>query len=124
MKKSSYKYQIEQELLNRDWEIAEIGSNEEWWDDEHWKVNLRFDSNISFFLCFIVDPQFEKPRTKGQGVIEILASTEFPNNWNDNSNSIGSISMTKRKFNLKLREFIESLESFKREKTSANKGYN
>ena len=122
MKKSGYKYQIEHELLNRDWEIIEVGSNGDWWDDEHWKIQLRFDSNVSFFLCFIVDPHYDQPREKGQGIYEVLASTEFPSNWNDNANSIGSISMTKRKFEIKLKEFLELIDNFKKEKT-ANMGW-
>lgn len=120
MKKSGYKYQIEQELLKRDWEIVEIGSNETWWDDEHWKVQYRFDPGLVFYLCFIVEPQFDQPRKKGQGIHEIMASTEFPVNWNDLENIIGSISLTKRKFNVKLQEFLSNLDEFRRSGT-ANK---
>lgn len=118
MKKSGYKYQIEQELLKRDWEIVEIASNESWWDDEHWKMQYKFDQSLTFYLCFIVDPQFGQPRGKGQGIHEIMASTEFPVNWNDQENVIGSISLTKRKFNVKLKEFLNDLDEFKRSKSS------
>lgn len=120
LKKSGYKYQIEQELLGQNWEIIEVGSSEEWWDDEHWKIQLKFDSNVSFFLCFIVDPQFDRPRKKGQGIYTILASTEFPVNWNDNNHGIGSISMAKGKFDTKLTEFMANLDHFKRRKAVAN----
>jgi hypothetical protein len=120
LKRSGYKYQIEKELLNRDWEIVEVGSNEDWWDDEHWKVQLRFDPNLCFVLCFIVDPQYDQPRIKGQGIYEILASTKFPDSWNDRENSIGSISMTKRKFDTKLKEFMGNLDDFKKGKTATN----
>lgn len=33
--KSGYKYQIEQELNKKNWEIVLIDTSEEWWDDEH-----------------------------------------------------------------------------------------
>ena len=112
-KKSGYKYQIEQALLKHNWEIEAIGANEAWWDDEHWKVMHGHDTTLTFFVCFIVDPMFEGQRKPGQGIYEIKASTAFPTNWNDNSNEIASISMTKRKFALKLQEFIEKLEKRK-----------
>lgn len=116
MKRSDYKYQIEQELLSRDWEIIEIGSNQHWWDDEHWRIQLKYNPRISFFLCFIVDPQFNQPRKKGQGIYQVLASTEFPNNWNDDNTKISTINMTKRKFSIKIEEFTKDLENFKKEK--------
>ena len=120
-KKSGYKYQIEQKLLKNKWEIRNIGSNEDWWDDEHWRVNCKYESKIHFYLCFVVDPMFEGVRKSGQGIYEIKASTEFPGNWNDDSNRITSIAMTKRKFDIKLEEFIKDLEKYKKEKTTANK---
>ncbi|AWX46184.1 hypothetical protein HME9304_03216 [Flagellimonas maritima] len=123
MKRSGYKYQIEQKLLNEDWEIKTMDSNFEWWDDEHWKMEYKYDSKLSFFLCFIVDPMFEKPRKKGQGIHEVKASTEFPKNWNDNEHTIASISMTKRKFEIKLAEFMNDIIEFKKEKTTANNSY-
>ena len=114
MKKSGYKYQIEQELDKKNWEIVRIDESREWWDDEHWKVQFKYDQSIFFYVCFIVDPQFEGQRKKGQGIYEIKASTEFPDNWNDDSSKIASISMTKRKFEIKLKEFIEDLEKHKK----------
>ena len=123
MKKSGYKYQIELEIKKHDWEIGSIDTSGEWWDDENWKVEYKYDTQVFFYLNFIVDPQFEKSRKKGQGIYEIKASSEFPTNWNDDSNKISSISMTKRKFELKLGEFIDELERYKKEKTTDNKTY-
>lgn len=116
-KKSGYKYQIEQELIKRLWDIEAINSNNEWWDDEHWKVSLRNDTNISFYICFIVDPLFEGNRNSGQGIYEIRASSEFPANWDDISDRISSIDMSKGKFDVKLNGLIEGLEKFKKERT-------
>lgn len=121
MKESGYKFQIEQELIKHNWGISSIDISSEWWDDESWKVEYNYDKLIVFYLSFIVDPQFENPRKKGQGIYEIKASSEFPTNWNDDSNRISSISMTKRKFELKLKEFIDDLEKYK--KTTAKKTY-
>ncbi|TPN81372.1 hypothetical protein [Aquimarina algicola] len=121
MKKTGYKYQIEQRLKKDNWQISSIDSNYEWWDDEHWKLELKHNPEISFYLCFIVDPMFEGTRKKGQGIYEIKASTKFPANWNDNSNKISSISMTKRNFEIKLEEFIQNLKEYKKVKTKHKK---
>lgn len=118
--KSGYKYQIEQELNKKNWEIVLIDTSEEWWDDEHWKVQFKFDPNICFYICFIVDPQFDVQRKKGQGIYEVKASTEFPKKWYDDSSEFASISMTKRKFEIKLKEFVDDLEKYKRGITGGN----
>lgn len=112
MKKTGYKHQIEQELLNQDFEIIEIGSSKYWWDIEHWKIQLKYNPEISFYICFIVDPLIEKSKEIGR----ILAKTEFPNNWNDYENEIASIEMSKMKFDLKLNAFIDMIEDFKKAK--------
>ena len=120
MKRSGYKYQIEQKLIKNKWEIKTIGSNEDWWDDEHWRVDYKYESKIHFYLCFIVDPMFEGERKSEEGVYEIKASTEFPSNWNDDSNQIASISITKRKFKIKMEKFIKDLEEYKKKKLLTN----
>ena len=114
MKKSGYKYQIEQALLKENWEIKTIDSTSLWWDDEHWKVQDQYNSNVSFYLCFVVDPMFEGKREKGQGIYEVKAFTSFPEHWNDDRTKIASISMTKRKFNEKLSLFLEDLKQFQK----------
>jgi len=113
MKKSGYKYQIEQALLREDWEIKTIYSTSAWWVDEYWQVQDVHNPEVSFYLCFIVDPMFEGKREKDQGIHEVKASTSFPENWNDDRTQIASISMTKRKFEEKLNLFLEDLKRFK-----------
>lgn len=120
MKQTGFKFQIEQELSKKNWEIAKIDSNTEWWDDENWLMRFKFDRNVSFYVCFIVDPQFEKHGKNGQGIWEVKATKEFPRNWNDNESTITSISMSTRKFEIKLKEFIADLEKFKKGKTPTN----
>lgn len=116
MKKTGYKYRIEQELLKEKWEIKTIGSDFEWWDNEHWKLEYQYDSSLSFFLCFIIDPQLDNQKRKEQGIYEIKASAKFPKNWNDNEHLIASISLSKRKFEEKLQQFIRDISLYKMEK--------
>jgi hypothetical protein len=113
MKKSGFKYQIEQELKKQDWEIVQINSTESWWDDEHWKIQQKNSPDKSFYLCFIADPMFEGNGKKGQRIYEIKFTAKFPENWNDSTHTIASIQMSKGKFDQKLIEFINKLSQFK-----------
>lgn len=113
MKRIGFKYQIEQELKKQDWEIIQINSTENWWDDEHWKIQQKHNPDKYFYLCFIVDPMFEGNRKKGQAIYEIKATTKFPENWNIDTYTIASIQMSKGKFDQKLNEFTNKLSQFK-----------
>ncbi len=118
-----YKYQIEQELIKHKWEIVTIGENEEWWDDEHWKVAFKYDASIYFYLCFVVDPMIGGcgvNRKKGQGTYGIKASKEFPEDWPEYVNDIASFYLSSRKFNVRLKEFMVRIEKYKR-KVAASK---
>lgn len=115
MVKSNYKDKIKKELEASNWFVSESEINQAWWNDESWKVTYKYEPKMCFIICFIVDPQFEETRKKGQGIYKVLATTVIPENWNDNSNEISSICMTKRKFDLKLNEFLKDLNKFKKQ---------
>lgn len=109
----NYKDDIEVALKKIDFEIVKIGHNKYWWDDEHWKVVFKYDRNSFFFITFVVDPEFKKPRKKGDQIYEVKASRMFPTDWNDNSTTIASIQMSTRKFNIKLKKFSTDINKFK-----------
>ncbi len=105
---------MEQKLLANHWEIISINTSEEWWDDEHWTIkSIKHPVNPEIVLVFKVDPQFAGVREKGQGIWEIDALTKFPDDWTDKTNSIATLNMTKRKFSIKLEEFITSLQDYR-----------
>ena len=111
---STYKKQIERKLIENNWEIVEIDTSNEWWDDEHWKVNsIKKAIDIQIVIIFKVNPHFEGNRKKGQGIWEIDALTEFPLDWTDKVNMIVSLDMTKGKFDLKLEEFVLGLNTYR-----------
>lgn len=118
MKSSGIKYQIEQKLLEKNWEIIKIEKNFDWWDDENWLIQFKYDNNITLYICFIIDPQFESTRGKGEQLWEVKASTEFPKDWNDNQSTITSLYLSSRKFENRLNDFIAELEKFKKAKTT------
>lgn len=111
---ASYKKQIEDSLSKHNWEIIEIGSNLKWWDDEHWKIKYRYDnSSPYYFICFLVDPQFEPDGKNSQSVWEVQVTRSFPDSFSGSKNPIASICMNKGNFGTKLEKFIIDLERYR-----------
>ncbi len=112
--KHSLKYQIEKELIKHKWDIATIGENEEWWDDEHWKFVLKYNTRISFYICFIVDPMVEGTRKKGEWVYCVRASSCFPDSFNDCSHEIASIDLYKGPLNIQREIFMAKIDKYRK----------
>ncbi|MDA9774289.1 hypothetical protein N9B82_04965 [Saprospiraceae bacterium] len=68
----NYRKQIEDKLKEANWNIASIDADRHWWDDEHWKSQYKYDHQLTFYICFIVDPQFEGVRKKEVKALIIL----------------------------------------------------
>jgi len=117
LKRSGYKQQILQSLQAQNWEMIGIGQDTEWWDDEHWKLQHQHARELFLYLNFIVDPLFEGPRKKGQGIDSIRLSEQFPDSYMDHTSEVAEISMTKRKFSEKLEAFAVDLKQYFLEKT-------
>jgi len=62
------------------WERAQVHADTlEWWADEIWEVKSRWSpSGAVAFVTLLVDPQWEGPRRKGQGVWGVGWSAAFP----------------------------------------------
>ena len=112
-RKSGFKYQIEQKLLSVGFEITEIVNGDNWWEEESWNIQSIYDPKISFYVYFIIDPQSENIRDNSPYIYEVRASLIPLNNWNDDSNMIASITMSKRHFEIKLNNFTEDIQSYR-----------
>jgi len=44
-----FKFQIEQELQKRNWEIVQIDSTEQWWNNEHRKICAKHNEDVCFY---------------------------------------------------------------------------
>lgn len=60
------------------------------------------------------DPQWVGLRKKGQGVNNILASLDSPHYYSKAKNEICELWMSKRKFDIKLDEFLNTINNFKK----------
>jgi hypothetical protein len=120
---SVYNPQLLKALIDEGWELIE--RNEEnmfWWCDEYWTIrSIRENWGLELFILFLVDPQWDAPRKKGQGIWAITATEKFPENRSEASQGIALLCMSKRKFDTKLKEFIASVNEYRRKFGSAKK---
>lgn len=98
---------IQDELAEYGWEIVEkYDSNIEWWADEVWLLKSKQHSpDHLIHVTFVVDPQWDGPRNKGQGLYTVTASLDTPQQWSDVAMSLG------RGWQKELPQFLASLSN-------------
>jgi hypothetical protein len=113
---STYKQRLLNALITDDWELVEINDqSQHWWCDEYWRIrSVQENWGLELLIIFLVDPQWDAPRKKGQGIWAISANTNFPEGWGEASREIALLSLTKRKFDSKLYEFVLTLKEYRR----------
>jgi len=85
----SFKVQIKNELQKNSWDIILIDSLNEWWEDEHWKIQWKHSQGLKIYIQFLIDPM------DASRIWEVIAKKEL----NNNEAVIASLCMSKRKFN-------------------------
>lgn len=65
-------------MKERGWDVAEVHDPpDDWWADEHLALESRWAPvGARVFLTFLVDPQWEGSRMKGEAVWAVIASTK------------------------------------------------
>lgn len=107
----SYKKSIKDELSKKHWEVIEIDNLGEWWEDEHWKIQWKHSQGLILYIQFLVDPM------NIPNVWQIQAKLDIEK---DNS-EIASFSISKRKFNIKLEEFLIEIEDYRKNENKNTK---
>lgn len=104
IKKMHFKNILKNELHKNHWEVISTGSINEWWEDEHWELQWRYHGGCIIWIQFLIDPQ------DASRVWEITAQKKL----GEDELILASLSMSKRKFNVKLKEFIGEIEKFRK----------
>ena len=69
-------------LPEHGWRVARVEEDLEWWADEMWLLESVWSPVGSrAYITFLVDPQFEGNRKKGEGVWAAMASLFKPASW-------------------------------------------
>jgi hypothetical protein len=107
MKMLDQQKRILKALEEQDWEVVEThDSNLEWWADQIWLlISKRKSPDYKILLTFVVDPQWDGPRNKGQGVWAVTASLNQPQQWSAVTLSLG------RGWQKQLPPFLSSLSN-------------
>ena len=115
VKKSGYKYQLEQALLKAGWEIKLIDARSEWWEEEHWVIRAQHHyPELLLYISFMVDPMPYIGKFKRPLIESIEANTVLPVGRLDSEKMVARLSLSKRKFDVKLAEFIERVTLFRK----------
>jgi hypothetical protein len=119
----AYKTQLRQLLSDHGWEVVEVLEPGDWWADEIWKIESRRNAwGLAIVLTFLVDPMWDAPRKKGQGVWAIGATERVPTERPVGERGIAELCMVKGRFNEKLTAFVAALDVYRNESATAAEG--
>lgn len=84
----------------------------DWWADEIWLLtSIWSPTDCKIYITFVVDPMWETPRKKSEGVWAVKASLERPTGYQCQATEV-EISLG-RGWKERLPEFFESLSKFR-----------
>jgi hypothetical protein len=110
----AYKSQLRQRLVDCGWEVVEVIDTEEWWADEIWRIASRRNAwGLEIVVTFLVDPQWDAPRKKGQGVWAITATDGILADRPIGEEGIAELQMVKGRFDDKLAAFVDALDAYR-----------
>ena len=107
------KQRLSDRLDENGWEVTKVHENDiEWWGDEIWELNSRRTPHgIQAFITFLIDPQHEGNRRKGESVWALGSSSNFPTTRIEAEEN-GTISFGTG-FNKQINEFLTQLEQMR-----------
>ena len=100
------------QLPEHGWRVAEVGEELEWWADEMWVLeSVWTPAGGRAYVTFMVDPQFDGVRKKGEAVWAVMASPGRPDS---RLNVEGEFTLSLgRGWKRRLPEFFEHLSALR-----------
>jgi hypothetical protein len=118
----AFKSQLRRQLEDHGWEVAEVIDGDDWWADEFWKVQSRRNLwGYEIVLTFLVDPQWDAPRKRGDGVWMAGATEAMPPDRFAAEQGIAQLCVKGRRVDEELREFVATLDAH-RNTLESNRG--
>ncbi len=114
----SYKQRLLRGLRDHGWEQILVDPDGiDWWADEVWTLrSVREHHGFNLVLAFLVDPGWEGPRRKGQGLQMICATREIPADLGEAKAGV-RVRLDMWRFDEDLPRFLEALD---RQRSQAN----
>lgn len=104
----TYKDIIKKELYKKHWELIAIDIRSVWWEDEHWKIQWKHSNGMLLFIQFFIDPMCNK-------TVDHIEARLILDNYDSR---IASLYMSRGKFNVKLKIFIDTIEKYRRNESN------
>ena len=101
-----FKQILEKEFTKYHWEVVEKGTLGVWYEDEHWKIQWKHKGGTILHVQFLLCPLNHMDYVWGIEVKETL----------NDEKEIAFLSKSKRNFNIKVKAFINEIESYRKMK--------
>ncbi len=103
------------QLVNDDWIVLPMLENEVgWWADEIWHVQSQREHwATEVYIHFLVNPVWDAPRAKGEGVVRVTATSTQAQNPYEARKCIAEIDLS-REYPRQLLPFIYALNFYRR----------
>jgi hypothetical protein len=110
----AYKSQLRRRLAEHGWEVVEVIDSDAWWADEFWKVQSRRNRwGFEIVLTFLVNPLWDAPRKKGQGVWAVSVTQGLPADRLTAEQGVVELCLMKGRFDEKLAAFVTSINAYR-----------
>ncbi len=112
---NAFKAILLRELRQHGWEVESIDPDGAgWWADEHWTISsTRQDWGMTLVISFLVDPQWDGNRKKGQGVWAVGITQSLPTNRLAAEESIAELCCFRGPFAENARAFVQSINNYR-----------
>jgi hypothetical protein len=108
----AFNAQLRQGLADHGWEVVEVIDSDDWWADEYWKAHSRRSLwGYEVVLTFLVDPMWDSPRKKGQGVWGVSATEGVPTDRLTAERRIGGLCLVKGRFPENIKVLLAALDA-------------
>jgi hypothetical protein len=110
----AYKSQLRRRLADHGWEVVEVIDSDDWWADEFWKVQSRRNLwGFELVVTFLVNPLWDAPRKKGQGVWAVGVTQGMPTDRLIAEQGIAELCLMKGRFDEKLVAFVAFIDAYR-----------
>ena len=102
-------------LTRSGWEQTDVNDErDDWFLDEYWVMkSVRANWGVEIHISFLVDPMWEGPRRKGQGLWVIMASHQLPTTFNQAPGRSRTLRLGGRGVFARLDGFVSEIESLR-----------
>jgi hypothetical protein len=124
----THKSLLQAHLERNGWEVTEVMEGVDWWADEHWRIESRWNQwGLELIVTFLVDPMWDDVRKKGEGVWAAIVTESIPEGrptFDLDKVSVAWLRMKggKGSFDPQLDAFVDAINTYRNRTDRAEEG--